>query len=72
MRVWLPALLGSLPTVAMISIWKYLAPPGSWLEIVAVVITAMALTLVSSWFLSLKDIERKRFLRIVGKGSAGR
>jgi len=61
-HVWQPALLGSLPTMAMISIWKYLAPPDSWLEIVGVVIASIVLTLVSSWFLSLKEIERKRFV----------
>jgi len=63
-RVLKPALLGSLPTVAMISIWKYLSPPNSWFEITAVVITAMALTLASSWFLSLEEIERKRFVHL--------
>jgi len=60
-NVWLPALLGSLPTMAMICLWKYLSPPCFWLEIIAVVISAIVLTLVSSWFLSLKEIERKRF-----------
>lgn len=64
-RVWWPALLGTLPAVAMISIWKYLARPDSWLQIGGVVIAAMALTLVSSWFLSFSDLERKRFLRIL-------
>jgi len=66
-RVWWPALLGSLPTVAMISTWKYVAAPDSLAEIVAVIVAAIALTLVSGWFLSLKDVERKRFLQIIGK-----
>ncbi|MHC4432713.1 MAG: hypothetical protein ACYTBS_12810 [Planctomycetota bacterium] len=62
--VWRPAVFGSLPVVAMIGLWKYLAPPDSWLEIVSVVIAAMALALASGWFLSLKEVERKRFTRI--------
>ncbi|MHC4116776.1 MAG: lipopolysaccharide biosynthesis protein [Planctomycetota bacterium] len=64
-NVWWPAVLGSLPVVAMIGAWKYLAPPDSWPEIVGVVITAMGLTLVGGWFISLKEVERKRFKRIV-------
>lgn len=63
-RVWWPALLGALPAVAMISAWKYLSPPDSWLEIAGVVIAAMILTLASCWFLSLEEIERKRFVHV--------
>ncbi|MHC4397380.1 MAG: lipopolysaccharide biosynthesis protein [Planctomycetota bacterium] len=66
-KVWWPALLGSLPSVFMISIWKYLAPPDSWLELFAVVIAATATTLASSWLLSLKAIERKRFIYILAR-----
>lgn len=70
-NVWQPALLGSFPAVAMIIVWKYLAPPDCWLEIVGVVAAAMALTLISSWFLSLKEVERKRFVYIaLRKGSS--
>jgi O-antigen/teichoic acid export membrane protein len=64
-RVWLPALLGTLPAVAIISLWKFLAPPHSWLQIICVVACAMVATLASSWFFSFSEIERKRFLRIV-------
>ncbi|MFQ6035805.1 MAG: lipopolysaccharide biosynthesis protein [Sedimentisphaerales bacterium] len=64
-HVWRPALWGSLPAVALFGIWKYLGPPDSWLEIITVVVTAMILTLISSWFLSLTEIERKRFVHIV-------
>jgi len=64
-HVWRPALLGSLPAVAMITLWKYLAPPDCWLEILAVVVAAMVVTFVSSWLLSLKEIERKRFVDVV-------
>jgi len=69
-HIWQPALLGSLPAVAVITVWKYLAPPDCWLEIIGVVITATALTLVGSWFLSLKKIERKRFIDIVFRRAA--
>lgn len=64
-HVWRPALLGSLPAVAMIILWKYLAPPDCWLEILGVVIASIVLTLVSSWLLSLKEIERKRIIHTV-------
>jgi O-antigen/teichoic acid export membrane protein len=63
-EVWQPALLGSLPAVICICLWKYLAPPGSWLEIAGVVAAAMALTGVGGWCFSLRDIERKRFVHI--------
>jgi O-antigen/teichoic acid export membrane protein len=63
-NVWQPALLGSLPAAAMICIWKYLSPPNSWLEIVGIVVAAMVLTMIGGWFLSLKEVEQKRFIRI--------
>lgn len=63
-NVWQPALLGSLPAVAMICVWKYAAPPDSWFEIVSVVVAAMILTMIGGWLLSLKEVEKKRFLRI--------
>jgi O-antigen/teichoic acid export membrane protein len=63
-EVWQPALLGSVPAVICICLWKYLAPPGSWLEIAGVVAAAMALTGVGGWCFSLTDIERKRFVHI--------
>jgi O-antigen/teichoic acid export membrane protein len=63
-NVWKPALSGSLPVVLMISVWKYLAPPVSWLGIVGVIITATVMTFVCGWFLGLKGVERDRFIRI--------
>ena len=66
-KVWWPALLGSLPSVVMISIWKYLAAPDSWFEIFTVAISVTATTLASSWVLSLKAIERKRFINILSR-----
>jgi O-antigen/teichoic acid export membrane protein len=62
--VWLPALLGSLPAIATIVVWKYLAPPDSWLGIGGVVLTAAVLTLVGGWFLSLTKTEQRRFTRM--------
>jgi O-antigen/teichoic acid export membrane protein len=63
-NVWQPALLGSLPAVVMICVWKYLAPPNSWLEIVGVVVAAIVLIVTGGWFLSLKEVEKKRFIKI--------
>jgi hypothetical protein len=63
-NVWQPALLGSLPAVVMICVWKYAAAPDSWLEIAGVVVGAMVLTFIGGWFLSLKEIEKKRFIKI--------
>ena len=63
-RVWIPAITGSLPTAIMIILWKYLAKPDSWIEIICVFIAVVVLTTVSAWFLSLKKVERKRFLNI--------
>jgi len=70
-NVWRPALLGSLPAVLMIGLWKYLAPPRSWLELGGVVIAAAILTCVASWFLSLTDVERRRFADILRRKKSG-
>ena len=63
-NVWQPALLGSLPAVALICIWKYAAAPDSWLEIVSVVFAAAVLTVAGSWFLSLSEVEKRRFIKV--------
>jgi hypothetical protein len=60
--VWRPALLGSLPAVVCISLWKYLAPPDSWLEIGGVVVSAALLTAAGGWFLTLTKVEQRRFV----------
>ena len=39
-NVWRPALLGTMPGVALIVAWKYLAPPASWAGLFAVVAAA--------------------------------
>ncbi len=64
-NVWQPALSGSLPAVLAICLWKYLAPPGSWLELGGVVAAAAILTCVAGWFLSLTDVERRRFAHVL-------
>jgi len=63
--VWQPALLGSLPAVAAITLWKCVAPPDSWLEILGVALAAMFLTLIGGWFISLKKAEQERFTQII-------
>jgi O-antigen/teichoic acid export membrane protein len=64
-RVWLLALLGSLPGVLLICIWKHLAAPDSWPEILAVVASVAVVTVAGAWFLSMESVERRRFLRVV-------
>ena len=64
-NVWQPAILGSLPAVLTISLWKYLAPPDSWLELGGVVAAVAVLTCVAGWFLSLTDVERRRFADVL-------
>lgn len=68
LRIWWPALLGGIPAVIMITIWKYLSPPDSWSEILAVVVAATLLTLMASCFLSCTETERKRFFGILVPG----
>jgi O-antigen/teichoic acid export membrane protein len=65
LHVWWPALLGCIPSVAVISVWKYLAPPDSWSELFAVVFIAAGLTFACGWFFSLSTLERSRFIDII-------
>jgi len=62
-RIWWPALLGSTPTVILISLWKYFHSPQSWMSIAAVVIFSMAMTCISAWCFSLTSRERERLLK---------
>lgn len=64
-QVWLPAVGGTLPAVILIVLWKYWLPPDSWFQIAAVVAAAGMVTLIGSWYVSLSDIEKMRFIRIV-------
>lgn len=67
-HVWWPAILGGLPSVAIIALWRHLSPPDSWREILAVVAVAGAVTVIFSWFLSLDTTERRRLLRVFRRG----
>jgi O-antigen/teichoic acid export membrane protein len=64
-HVWWPAVLGSLPGVAIIVLWKCLAPPNSWLALFGVILATGVTTCVSGWFLSLQSDERRMFLYVV-------
>jgi O-antigen/teichoic acid export membrane protein len=64
-RVWGPALLGSLPSVVMISLWKYLSAPTCWFNIATVILSAALVTALCGWFFSFSELERKRFLKIL-------
>ena len=63
--VWIPVVLGTLPAVILIAVWKFIAAPQSWLQIIGVAVAAGTLTLLSSWFLSLTSVERQRFGRVL-------
>jgi O-antigen/teichoic acid export membrane protein len=69
-RVWWPALLGSLPAVALLLLWKYVAPPDSWPTLFAVVAAAAGVTLACSWFLSLAPAERRSLLAVLDRKGA--
>jgi O-antigen/teichoic acid export membrane protein len=62
-RIWWPALFGSMPTIILISFWKYFNPPASWMSISAVVIFSMAMTFISAWCFSLTSRERERLIK---------
>jgi O-antigen/teichoic acid export membrane protein len=68
LKTWWPALLGCTPAVIMINIWKYLSPPDSWSEILAVVVATILVTFTASCFLSFTEPERKRFFGILVPG----
>jgi O-antigen/teichoic acid export membrane protein len=62
-RIWWPALLGSTPTVILISLWKYFHSPASWMSIAAMVIFSIAMTCISAWCFSLTSRERERLVK---------
>ena len=53
-----------IPTLVLMG-WKYFAPPNSWAMILAVVLSTAAATIVGSWFFSIEDVERKRFVNLL-------
>lgn len=67
-HVWAPALSGTLPSAAVILVWKRIAPPQSWVQILGVIATAAILTMLSGWFLGLSRPERRRLAGLVRRG----
>jgi uncharacterized membrane protein (DUF4010 family) len=67
-NVWWPALLGTIPTVVLIGVWKYLAPPVSWAGLFAVVGAAAGTTVLFAWLLSTDKEERRRLRSVVKRG----
>ena len=67
-NVWLPALLSTLPSVALIGAWKYFAPPASWAGLFGVVAAAGATTVLCSWFLGMDAVEHQRLLSVFRRG----
>jgi len=66
-RVWWPALLGSLPAVALMALWKSLARPDSWLELLAVLAATAITTSLCGWRFSLQQVERQRLLQVLSR-----
>ncbi len=64
-QVWWPALLGTVPSVALIGVWKYLAPPASWAELFGVVAAGAGATAFFGWFLSMDAVEHQRLLSVI-------
>ena len=64
-RAWLPAILGCLPSLALMSVWNFIAPPRSWWDILKVIFVVGGLTVCGAWFFSLQDIEKRRFLHVL-------
>jgi O-antigen/teichoic acid export membrane protein len=64
-NVWWPALLGTVPSVALTVAWERLAPPNSWPEIFAVVGASGAAAVFFGWLLSMNSIERQRLLSVL-------
>jgi O-antigen/teichoic acid export membrane protein len=64
-NVWRPALLGTVPGVALIVVWKYLAPPASWAGLFGVVAAAAGTTVLCGWFLSMDRDEHRRLLSVL-------
>jgi O-antigen/teichoic acid export membrane protein len=67
-QVWWPALLGTVPGVALIVAWKCLAPPASWAGLFSVVAAAAGTTVLSGWFLGMDSDEHRRLLSVLRRG----
>jgi O-antigen/teichoic acid export membrane protein len=67
-HVWWPALLGAAPGVAVIVIWKQVAPPASWAGLFSVVAATGATTVLCGWFLGMDAAEHQRLLSVFRRG----
>ncbi len=64
-QVWRPALLSTIPSIVLIVAWKHVSPPDSWSGLFAVIGAAAGVTVVSTWFLGVADIERQRLRSVL-------
>ncbi len=71
-RVWIPALWGSIPALIVILAWQYVSPPTNWRHLLAVILVAAIATLGGAWGLSLDTRERLRFRRLIMSWAGGR
>jgi O-antigen/teichoic acid export membrane protein len=67
-NIWWPALLGTVPSVALLAVWKYLAPPASWAALFVVVAAAGATTVLCAWFLGMDAVEHQKLLSVFRRG----
>ena len=65
LNVWLPSLIGCLPSIALLFLWKFIFPPQNWNQIILVILFSGLFCLIGTWFFSMKSIERKRILRAI-------
>lgn len=59
-RVLFPALGGCVPALGVLALWSRLHPPGSWVEIGAVVLLVAGVTAAGAWRFTLAPDERVR------------
>ncbi len=68
LHVWWPALRGAVPSVVLIGVWKYLAPPNTWPELFTVVGAAGGTAVLFGWLLSTDRDERRRIRSVLRRG----
>ena len=61
-HVWGPVLLATAPGVGAVLLWQRFAPPTSWLQIAAVVLSVGSIVVATAWIFCLSRSERERFL----------
>jgi O-antigen/teichoic acid export membrane protein len=60
---WAPALYSTAPALIVLYAWSRLAPPDSWLTILAAVFGAAGLTVICGWFVGVTPSERAMLRR---------